>query len=108
MTGDAPSPSARVGGPWTPRLAGLLALGGTVAGLVLAERPLELLYPVALVGAGLLLARRVRDSPVALAGCAGLALGGVLEALAILRLAGTALAAEVVAIVGFVVFLVGR
>jgi hypothetical protein len=67
-----------------------------------------LFYPAALVGAGLLLARRGRGSPVALAGCAGLALGGVLEAVAVLGWAGTALAAEAVALLGFVVYLVGR
>ena len=88
-------------------LVGFLLLGAAGAAL-LADRPLALLYPVALVGAGLLLARRVRDSPLALAGCAGLALGGVLEAVSVLGLAGTALAAETVALVGFVVYLIGR
>lgn len=82
--------------------------GLAVATVFLAERPLAVLYQVSLVGAALLLARRVRDSPVALAGCAGLALGGVLEAVSVLALTGTELAAEGLALGGFLVCLVGR
>ncbi len=102
------SPWDRLGDPRVARFAGLLIAGFLLVVLVLADRPLGLLYPAALVGAGLLLARRARGSPVALAGCAGVALGGVLEAVAVLGLAGTELAAEALALVGFLVFLAGR
>jgi hypothetical protein len=105
---DGSSPWDRLGDPRVARFAGLLVAGFLLVVLVLANRPLGLLYPAALVGAGLLLARRVRGSPVALAGCAGVAFGGVLEAVAVLGLAGTELAAEAFALVGFLVFLVGR
>ena len=108
MSEDSGSPWDRLDDPRVARLLGFLAFGIAIGVLVLADRPLALLYPIALVGAGLLLARRVPDSSVGLAGCAGIALGGVLEAVAVLGLAGTELAAEVVALVGFVVFLVGR
>jgi hypothetical protein len=105
---DTRSPWDRLEDPRVARSVGFLVFGLAVVTLVLADRPFELLYPLALVGAGLLLARRVPDSPLALAGCAGVGLGGVLEAVAVLGLARTELAAEAVALAGFVVFLVGR
>lgn len=109
MSGDdGPSRWERLDDPRMVGIAGLLVFGLTLATLALADRPLELLYPAALVGAGILLARRARESPVALAGCAGVAIGGILEAVAVLELARTELAAEALALVGFVVFLVGR
>jgi len=108
MSDDSPSVWDRFDDPWTAGLAGVVLFGALVTLVLLPGRPLGLLYPVALVGGGLLLARRARDSPVALAGCAGLAVGGLLEAVAVLGLAGTELVAEVLALVGFVVHLVGR
>lgn len=108
MSDDEPSRRRLLDDPRVAGLLGLLAFGLALAALVLVDRPLGLLYPAALVGAGFLLARRARGSPVALVGCAGLALGGVLEAIAVLGLTGTELAAEVFALVGFVVFLLGR
>ena len=98
----------RLDDPRVVRLVGVLAFGLVLAALVLVDRPLGLLYPLSLVGAGILLARRSRGSPVALAGCAGIALGGVLQGVAALGLGGVELAAEALALVGFVVFLLGR
>lgn len=108
MSDDAPSVWDRLDDPWTAGLAGVALFGALVTVVLLPGRPFALLYPVALVSAGLLLARRARDSPVALAGCAGLALGGLLEGVAALGLAGTELVAEVLALAGFLVYLVGR
>ena len=108
MSGDSGSSWDRLDDPRSARLLGFLAFGIAIGVIVLGDRPLALLYPAALVGAGLLLVRRVRDSSIGIAGCAGIALGGVLEAVAVLGLAGTELAAEAVALAGFVVFLVGR
>ena len=107
MSGDG-FPWDRLDDPRWVGLAGLLLFGLAVGVGLLVNRPFVLFYPLALIGAGLLLARRVRESPLGLVGCGGLAFGGVLEVVAVLGLAETALAAEVVALVGFLVFLVGR
>lgn len=107
---EEPTPDrwGRIDDPRVAGLVGLLLFGVGLSAVALVDRPLALLYPGALVGASLLLGRRSRDSPVALAGCTGLALGGVLEAVAVLGLAGTELAAELLALTGFLVYLVGR
>jgi hypothetical protein len=84
VSDDAPSAWDRLGDPWTTGPAGVVLFGAPGYGRPHPRPPLALLYPVALVGAGLLLARRACDSPVAHAGCAGPVL------------------------VGFVVYLVGR
>ncbi len=68
MSEDHGSPWSRFEDPRTAGLAGSLLFGIAVVALVLVDRPLSLLYPAALVGAALLLARRARDPPVALAG----------------------------------------
>jgi hypothetical protein len=109
MSDGSPStPWDHLENPRVAGLAGLVLFGFLVTVAASAERPLAGLYPATLVGAALLLARHARDSSVALAGCAGLALGGVLEAVAVTGLAGTALVAEVLALAGFLVYLVGR